>query len=363
MKLVLSDASFSFRANKRPAVRSVSLELSQGERVAVVGESGSGKSTLVSIMAGLIAPTSGKALLDGKPIFDVGPFDRMIGFVPQRPPAMPGTSVKDLLLRPAMRERKSDNARRHAASVASSIGIGQLLDRSLGELSGGELQRAFIGRVLVWNPRFMLLDEPLSNIDMQRRRIIYPLLIEHAAKAQASLLLVTHDPSEAAILCDRVLVMKEGEIVADASVATMLSNPPHLHAASLFGGVHLNCIDGHLSPSGAESWTLHTPFGDVIGRFSGNHAAKRSNVPVSFLVQPDQMRPVASPSDRARRPLTRAGRWNSMQVWLDTSSSPALWVATENGTPTGPFMLDLAQQNVNIYDRDKGGLLGQFIGS
>lgn len=185
-------------------LRIPSLVAAAGESVAVVGPSGSGKTTLLNLLAGILRPESGRVSIDGAEISGLNDSGRRdfrianIGFVFQDFELLDYLSVRENILLPCFINSSlplSDDLRERAASLAESMGLGELLERPIQRLSQGERQRVAICRALLTRPRVLLADEPTGNLDPSNKTRIVELLVSYVRDARATLLVVTHDHS------------------------------------------------------------------------------------------------------------------------------------------------------------------------
>ncbi len=198
--------SFEIDVRKRLGETEVALTLAAGDGATVLfGPSGVGKTSVLNMVAGLLRPDSGRILVDGEMLFgdgiDVPPEARRAGYVFQEARLFPHLRVRANLLYGAGRDTGAFENR------IGFLGIGHLLDRWPRTLSGGEAQRVAIGRAVLSNPRFLLLDEPLASLDRARREEILRA-IEHLRDVmRLPILMVTHDPDEAERIGTRVVRM------------------------------------------------------------------------------------------------------------------------------------------------------------
>jgi NitT/TauT family transport system ATP-binding protein len=209
--------SKTYARNLLTALTDVNLTLHKGEFVSVVGSSGCGKSTLLKIMAGLMPPTTGRVVLEGKPV--TGPRSD-IGMMFQQATLLPWkTTVENIVLPIEIREGRAaaKAVRPRALELLKLVGLGDFADVYPGELSGGMAQRASICRMLIANPAVLLLDEPFSALDELTRDFMNMELQRICAEQQSTAFLVTHSLAEAVLLSDRILVMKPrpGRIVEE----------------------------------------------------------------------------------------------------------------------------------------------------
>ena len=212
--------SKTYVRNNIVALEDVNLSIQTGEFVSVIGSSGCGKSTLLKIMAGLIPPTAGSVVLDGRAV--VGPRPD-IGMMFQQATLLPWkTTIENIVLPIEIREGRiaAQAARDRAMELLKLVGLGDFANAYPGELSGGMAQRASICRMLVCDPSMLLLDEPFSALDELTRDFMNMELQRICMERGATSFLVTHSLAEAVILSDRILVMKArpGQIIEDIKI-------------------------------------------------------------------------------------------------------------------------------------------------
>ncbi|MEV4391598.1 ABC transporter ATP-binding protein [Nonomuraea sp. NPDC049607] len=208
------------------ALRGVSLEVGQGELVAVMGPSGSGKSTLLNLAGGLDRPTSGAVLIEGRDLAGVRDLAALrrgsVGYVFQDLNLIPSlTAAENVMLPRELDGVRAAQARREALAVLADVGVDQIADRFPEELSGGQRQRVAIARALVGERRLLLADEPTGALDTATGDEILHLLRERC-DAGAAVLLVTHEPRYAA-WADRVVYLRDG-LIAEASAVRLESS-------------------------------------------------------------------------------------------------------------------------------------------
>jgi NitT/TauT family transport system ATP-binding protein len=201
------------------ALATTSLELRAGEFVSIVGPSGCGKSTLFNIVSGLIRPSSGRVLLDGK---DVTGRTGHVGYMLQKDLLLPWRTVtENIVLAASLHGRVSRRARQEAVELAVRYGLGDFIDHYPHALSGGMRQRVALMRTLAFHKDVMLLDEPFGALDSQTRLRMQQWLLEVWGDERRTVLFVTHDVDEAIFLSDRVLVMsaRPGEVRASFDIS------------------------------------------------------------------------------------------------------------------------------------------------
>jgi molybdate transport system ATP-binding protein len=235
------------------------LDVQDGEVVAVLGSNGAGKSTLLSVIAGLLRPDAGRAVLDGRVLFDVRgrrtprvwvpPHARGIALLAQEPLLFPHLSALDNV---AFGPRSAGRPRRESRSVAarwlSEVDATEYAERRPALLSGGQAQRIAVARALAADPRLLLLDEPMAALDVAVAPALRQVL--RRVLAGRSAVVVTHDVLDALLLADRVAVMEAGHIVEDGPTAQVLGRPRSAFAARIAG---LNMVRGVLEGNGVRS--------------------------------------------------------------------------------------------------------------
>jgi lipoprotein-releasing system ATP-binding protein len=200
-------------------LENVTLQIFQGESVAVVGPSGSGKSTLLNIIGTLDRPTSGEVLLNGQDLGHLGEKqlahvrNRQIGFVFQAHHLLPQCSVLENVLVPTLADKGSQaDAEQRARALLKRVGLSERIGHRPGQLSGGEKQRAAVVRALIMKPQLLLADEPTGSLDRASSSELGQLLVELNREENVTLIVVTHAPDLAKRM-SRVLEIREGHLV------------------------------------------------------------------------------------------------------------------------------------------------------
>ncbi len=201
-----------------PALRGVSLEIEQGEFVAIMGPSGCGKSTLLHLLGGLLSPTSGKILIDGEDLSKVSDAQRTdirrrkIGFVFQRFNLFPTlTADGNLKLAEKIHSGNGGNSSGNRLEVLRLLKLEDKMHHKPLELSGGEQQRVALARAVINSPAIILADEPTGNLDTENSQIVLNMFRELNAKYGQTIIMITHNP-EAAAVCSRTIRMRDGHI-------------------------------------------------------------------------------------------------------------------------------------------------------
>jgi NitT/TauT family transport system ATP-binding protein len=201
------------------ALKSISFSVAAGEFVAIIGQSGCGKSTLLSLISGILAPTEGAVLIDGKPV--TGP-SRKVGYMLQQDYLFEWRTILDnAVLGAEIQGADMRKARQRATALLTRYGLGQFLHYLPRQLSGGMRQRVALARTLCTEPDIVLLDEPFSALDSQTRIALADEVTEILRRETKTAILVTHDIGEAISMSERVIVLsrRPGQVKSDHAIA------------------------------------------------------------------------------------------------------------------------------------------------
>jgi putative ABC transport system ATP-binding protein len=219
--LSTKDLTKSYKIGKLevPALRGVSLEVEEGEFVAIMGPSGCGKSTLLHLLGGLLSPTTGSIIIDGEDLAKVSDAQRTdirrrkIGFVFQRFNLFPTlTAEGNLKLAEKIHTGNGSKNADNRKEVLKLLKLENKMHHKPLELSGGEQQRVALARAIVNRPAIILADEPTGNLDTENSEIVLEMFKELNAKFNQTIVMITHNP-EAAAVCSRVIRMRDGHVV------------------------------------------------------------------------------------------------------------------------------------------------------
>jgi multiple sugar transport system ATP-binding protein len=229
------------------AVADFNLEVADKEFVVLVGPSGCGKSTTLRMIAGLEEITEGELYIDDKLVNEVEPKDRDIAMVFQNYALYPHMTVYDNIAFPLkLRKVPKDEIKRRVMEAAETLDIVEYLGRKPKKLSGGQRQRVAIGRAIVREPKVLLMDEPLSNLDAKLRNQMRAELIALRHKIDTTFIYVTHDQTEAMTLGDRIVIMKDGYVQQIASPQEAFDHPANLFVAGFIGAPQMNFFPAQL---------------------------------------------------------------------------------------------------------------------
>jgi iron(III) transport system ATP-binding protein len=258
------------------AVNNVNLKINQNEIFAIIGPSGCGKTTLLRSIAGLEIPDTGQIIIDNEPVFDankhifIPPEKRNIGMVFQIFAVWPHMTVFENVAYPLKHKKlSSDEIKKRVSEVLELVGLSGFESRYPHQLSGGQQQRISLARALIMQPKVILFDEPMSNLDAklaEKLKIDIKSLIK---QLKITAIYVTHDQLEALTVADRIAVMKEGKILEIGTPQELYNNPKHVFTAE-FVGVS-NKIKGKIIEKYGNSYVkINTSIGNVIGKLLKN---------------------------------------------------------------------------------------------
>jgi len=227
------------RFNKVVAVNHIDLEVKEGEMLTLLGPSGCGKTTTLRCIAGLEKPEEGDIVIDGKPMLSEGfvhPSKRGIGMVFQNYAVWPHMKVyKNIVYGLKIQRMSKQSIQEKAQQVLELVGLNGLEERYPGQLSGGQQQRVALARALVSNPKVLLLDEPLSNLDAKLREKMRFEIKSLVRRMGITSVYVTHDQAEAMVISDRIAIMDSGKVVQIGTAQEIYKKPANRFVADFIG--------------------------------------------------------------------------------------------------------------------------------
>ncbi len=292
MSVILEDVTKVFEDPQRPAgavtaVDRVSLEVKDGELVTLLGPSGCGKTTALRIIAGFETPTSGRVLIDGQDVNRLPPHARNTAMVFQSYAIFPHLSVaQNVAFGLEMRGWAKSDIESRVRTILEVVGLTGLEHRSPEQLSGGQQQRVALARAIITEPRVLLFDEPLSNLDAKLREQMRGEVRRLQRRLAITSIYVTHDQAEAMALSDRIIVMEAGRVQQEGAPLEIYARPANRFVADFIGRV--NFLDGEVTEAGPDRIRIN-----LRGR-SLDVPAHRPNVrageAVSLVVRPETIR-------------------------------------------------------------------------
>ena len=274
------------------AVQDFNLDIKDREFIVLVGPSGCGKSTTLRMVAGLEEISGGELLIDGKRMNDVAPKGRDIAMVFQSYALYPHMTVRENMEFPLkLRKMPKDEMNKRVDEVAEILDITQYLDRKPKALSGGQRQRVAIGRAIVREPKVLLMDEPLSNLDAKLRVQMRSEISSLHNRLGATIIYVTHDQTEAMTLGTRIVVLKDGVIMQVDSPQKLYNQPNNLFVAGFIGSPQMNFVDAQCVVEGAKAflkfdkYQVELPEAKAKKLIDGGYAGKN----VVFGIRPEDI--------------------------------------------------------------------------
>ena len=235
-------------------IHGISIEIEDGEFVALVGPSGCGKSTLLKMIAGLEDITDGTISIGGRVVNDLAPKDRDIAMVFQNYALYPHMTVAENMgFSLKLHRTDKETTRKRVERAAEILSLGDLLDRYPRQLSGGQRQRVAMGRAIVRDPQVFLFDEPLSNLDAKLRVQMRVEIRELHQRLKTTTVYVTHDQMEAMTMADRIVVLQDGVVEQIGSPLDLYDRPANRFVAGFIGSPSMNFIEGHILSNAAPA--------------------------------------------------------------------------------------------------------------
>ena len=257
------------------AVDGVDLDIGRGELVTLLGPSGCGKTTVLRLIAGLERPTDGRILLDDQDVSRLPAYLRDVTMVFQSYALFPHMNVfENVAYGLRVARRPADEIGRRVAEALDMVGLGHLGERETTALSGGQQQRVALARALVIQPRVLLFDEPLSNLDAKLRKRVREDIRELQQRLGITSVYVTHDQEEALAISDRVVVMRDGVIEQQGTPHELYSRPGSRFVADFIGSANF-------LPGTYDGRTV-----DVLG-YRFDHAQDVASGAVTVMVRPE----------------------------------------------------------------------------
>ncbi|WP_028035457.1 ABC transporter ATP-binding protein [Chelativorans sp. J32] len=281
------------------AVAGINLHIAEGEFFSLLGPSGCGKSTTLRMIAGFVQPTSGEIIIGADDVTSLPPEKRDIGIVFQNYAIFPHMNVADnIAFGLKLRKRPRDEIRRRVTDALRQVGLSGYEERYQRELSGGEQQRVALARVLVTEPRILLLDEPLSALDKSLREEMKYWIKDLQKKLGITTVYVTHDQDEALTMSDRIGVMQKAQVVQVGTPQEIYEAPKTLFVTTFIG--HSNVMDVIVGSGSGSDMTVLIDGNPVPTRGPENlvpgQPVKLVVRPENVVIGPDQETPVRLPA-------------------------------------------------------------------
>ena len=272
------------------AVDGVDLEVRRGEFVTLLGPSGSGKTTTLRMIAGFTSPTGGTIEIDGQDMTRVPPHRRDVGMVFQNYALFPHmTAAQNVAFPLRMRKQPRPEIDRRVGEVLDLVRLRHLADRYPRQLSGGQQQRIALARAVVFEPRLLLMDEPLGALDRKLREALQLEIIRVSRELGATVLYVTHDQEEALVMSDRIAIFSEGRIEQLGSGEDLYDRPASLFVADFIG--ESNILRGRYEADGADGgWMTQGATRWRVGPAAVAQASLEGGAAAAIVIRPERTR-------------------------------------------------------------------------
>ena len=245
MKVTLKNVTKKFGSTV--AVNNFSATFPDGHLICLLGPSGCGKSTVLNILCGILDVTSGQVFFDEEDVTSLSPEQRNIGMVFQNYALYPHLTVLENIAFPLEVQKVNKKIRiEKAKEIAKLVHVENLLHRYPGELSGGQQQRVAIARALIKNPKLLLMDEPLSNLDARLRLEMREEIRRIQLETGVTTIFVTHDQDEAMSISDSIILMKDGVLAQEGLCNDLYNQPNSKFVAGFLGNPPINVVEGYL---------------------------------------------------------------------------------------------------------------------
>lgn len=279
MTIELNQASYIY-PGAGSGIRDVSLNIAQGELLAVIGPSGCGKSTILKLIAGFLTPQSGQVKIKGKDATNIAPRHRNLGIVFQDYALFPHMTLAENIAYPLkLRGVSKAEIEQRVTESLSMVGLKKYAERGPRAMSGGQRQRIALARALVFRPQALLLDEPLSALDATLRVEMRDEITRLQKLYGVATLHITHDQEEALSMADRVAVMRDGRILQVGSPKEIYDHPATKAVAAFVG--HANLLEATILDA--------THVMTSIGRLTTGPHRYDHDASVSVLIRPERI--------------------------------------------------------------------------
>ena len=283
------------------AINRIQLEIEKGEMLTLLGPSGCGKTTTLRCIAGLEKPEEGDIIIDGQPMLSQGfvqPSKRGIGMVFQNYAVWPHMKVfSNIVYGLKLQKIPRQKMKEQAQQVLELVGLAGLEDRYPAQLSGGQQQRVALARALVTNPKVLLLDEPLSNLDAKLREELRFEIKSLVRRMGITAVYVTHDQAEAMVISDRIAVMDSGNVVQIGTAQEIYKKPANKFVADFIGT--MNFMSGEVVEvhSDKDAAYVRTEFSDKLVCMTPDSTAVSAGAEVFASIRPEDVEVFTEPPE------------------------------------------------------------------
>ena len=291
-------------SNGFEAIKDLNVDIKDQEFLVLVGPSGCGKSTALRMIAGLEEISGGNLYIGDRRVNDVAPKDRDIAMVFQSYALYPHMSVYDnMAFGLKLRHTPKEQIKKRVTEAATLLEIDHLLDRKPKQLSGGQRQRVALGRAIVREPKVFLMDEPLSNLDAKLRVQTRTTISKLHQRLQTTVIYVTHDQTEAMTMADRIVVLKDGNLMQEPdSPQNLYDYPENMFVAGFIGSPPMNFFEGVLTGSEGQMYLDAGTFKLTLPERYRRELTGSLNKEVVFGIRPEHVFDANAAGNVSRRP-------------------------------------------------------------
>ena len=312
------------------ALKTLDLEIEEGEFITLLGPSGCGKTTTLRLIAGFIDPTKGQILLGDDDVTDLPPQKREIGMVFQDYALFPHLTIKENIAFP-LRERRvpSKDIDRRVTELLELVQLPGVETRHPSELSGGQAQRIAVARAVAHLPRVLLMDEPLGALDLKLREIMQIELRRIQKQLQITTVFVTHDQTEAMNMSDRIAVMNHGVLEQIGSAEDIYNNPTNPFVADFIG--RINLVDVTVVSQDGSHATVKTVDGTTLkARYPATLDGKNFSVGVrpENIVIAGNAEHVSAENTLKGKVIGRTFSGNLVDIYVDVGATKPFLIET-----------------------------------
>lgn len=337
-------------------VRKMDLEVEDKEFIVFLGPSGCGKTTCMRMIAGLEETTRGSITLEGRDITDLPPRDRNISMVFQNYAIWPHMTVFDnIAFALKLKNMPKEEIKKTVEEVATMVKIEQLLTRFPGQMSGGQQQRVALARALAVKPKLFLMDEPLSNLDAKLRVVMRTELKAIHQKTGATSIFVTHDQSEAMSMADRIVIMKDGEIIQVGTPDDVYFRSADMFVAGFIGTPPTNFFPVKIKKDGNKGMLEHSDFNCPLKDEELATVSKGNREELILGIRPEDFK-LVNPGKGVLNAevlvVEPQGSHQVVAVEIDGKIVKVIVSSDQKLTPGDPVSFDLDYRHLHFFDKD-----------
>jgi inositol-phosphate transport system ATP-binding protein len=343
---------------KVKAVDGITLEVKDGEFTVFLGPSGCGKTTTLLMLAGIYKPTKGRILFDDYVVNDVLPKDREIGMVFQSYALYPHMTLYDNIAFPLKAMKmKRDEIDRRVKEVTKNLDIGKLLNRKPNQISGGQQQRVAIARALVKQPKILLFDEPLSNLDAALRSYMRAEIKKLQHDLGITTVYVTHDQIEAMTMADRIAVFSKGKLQQYDTPDNIYNYPINTFVAKFIGTPAMNFLDAGVIEENGTHYLVYDGIRIGTKKENAENIEKFVGKKVEIGIRPEHVELNLKPINKESIPaeiyvLEPMGRDIIYNVKTDGDVVKVITEEKMNLVPGDKVYLNINKEKYHLFDKE-----------